>query len=692
MKQRVDERESCVVKGCLGGALGHQTRSLQSTSPYSAVIDVPRSLFSQGHLLSTFMRHSSAVRSFSICPDRPDRIICGATDGNITVWDLTVKAIVDRVIPDPEWVAERDEFSLVGWFGLDKHHSGSIMAVAVSDNGRLLVSAATDHTAKLWSIVSYMKDVDSVQNELRDANFRARGLDALIDVQDEKFDIQIQRRDFVGLRVGEVPIPMGYHADLVFTYRHEATVLAAVFNRASDIVITGSMDATCRLWSCRRGDLLFQINVPAPVSRLFVSTNSEDLYVVCQNRILVFGVQASSKEEDLPEYWQAYTPAGIPVQKREEDPAPIPEEMVGQKRIDVDELKQMISHGLVLPSFLDTLLEQYTSVDAALLAHNMKKFDLHPRQVLRLIVNSKFHPKDILSLLASRHNTEVVYSTILGGGQITSLMLNSGFRMISEDDKDERRGIFLNYRDFHPHGRLGAAPISRETRWNMYERRDGENGGHYYYPEDHGLQEDYDWFDGFDDDEDQERARERAAQRGKILHFIPSEQIKLLKDLQGKRDVKPVFMRQIMLEGSSRLLPNFRPGTELVDNRPNVAYRAVSKPGVRFNESSSRTLPLGFKSRPAPPKAPLQLLSQPNRGLKGSFSSSRTLFKPERYLRTRGLNVRFDDPYRSGTLLQGHVYAEPIVLSQQRLFDVKQQLVVGKSMALKEATIDEDRE
>ena len=45
--------------------------------------------------------------------------------------------------------------------------SGSIMNVAQSPNGRLLVTCATDHTAKLWSIVSYMKDVEAVQNELK---------------------------------------------------------------------------------------------------------------------------------------------------------------------------------------------------------------------------------------------------------------------------------------------------------------------------------------------------------------------------------------------------------------------------------------------------------------------------------------------------------------------------------------------
>ena len=50
-----------------------------------------------------------------------------------------------------------------------KHNlkKGSIMAISISPNGRFLVSAASDHTAKLWSIVSYMKEIENVQNELR---------------------------------------------------------------------------------------------------------------------------------------------------------------------------------------------------------------------------------------------------------------------------------------------------------------------------------------------------------------------------------------------------------------------------------------------------------------------------------------------------------------------------------------------
>ncbi|KAJ3289644.1 hypothetical protein HDU79_003880 [Rhizoclosmatium sp. JEL0117] len=304
------------------------------------------------------------------------------------------------------------------------------MALAVSPNGRYMASAATDHTTKLWGVVSYMKDVDVVQAELREANQKSRQLDKYIDVLDEKYDIQIKMQEFVGLRVGEVPIPTGYHSDLIFTFRHDSTVLSVAFNPASDICITGSMDSTCRLWSCRRGDLLFQINVPAPVSSVISSMDSEEMYLVCQNRVLIFGYQASAKEEELPETWRISADAfysgdntrakntpdtRVYVDSDEEDLDQMdPEKLAAKKAtMTISELKQLISHGLVLPSFLDTLLAQFPDVDAERLIYLMKKYKLHPRQLLQLLVNSKYHPRDILMALSGKVDTGKLYELAL---------------------------------------------------------------------------------------------------------------------------------------------------------------------------------------------------------------------------------------------------------------------------------------
>jgi len=55
------------------------------------------------------------------------------------------------------------------------------------------------------------------------------------------------------------------------------------------ILYTGSIDSTCRLWSTRKGEMIFQVNLPAPPQSLYISpgTPNDMLYITCQNRLLV---------------------------------------------------------------------------------------------------------------------------------------------------------------------------------------------------------------------------------------------------------------------------------------------------------------------------------------------------------------------------------------------------------------------
>jgi hypothetical protein len=73
------------------------------------------------------------------------------------------------------------------------------------------------------------------------------------------------------------------------------------------ILVSCSLDCTIKLWSVKRGNLLFQINAPSPVTSIYIDA-SDKIYAACQNRLLVFGIAAHSKEADLPPAWKQKTP------------------------------------------------------------------------------------------------------------------------------------------------------------------------------------------------------------------------------------------------------------------------------------------------------------------------------------------------------------------------------------------------
>ncbi|KAJ3153099.1 hypothetical protein HDU89_000727 [Geranomyces variabilis] len=684
-----------------------------------------------GGLIHSFMRHPSAVRCFDFSHANPDRIICGRGDGNTTTWDTGYSALLDNIEPDAEWSQNALEHSLMGWADPHKHHTGAILALQISPNNRLLATGATDHTCKLWSITSYAKDYESVQQEIRDADRQSHKMNDGIRLEDPDDGIEHQMKtgDVSAWKIGDAPISQGYHGDLVYTFRHEGPVLSVRFNNTASMVITGCMDATCRLWSTRRGDMLFQINVPAPVSSIFVDEKDE-MYCVCQNRLLFFSIKANAREEDLPSYWQrrslerlteeaitaedmrrqGVTPPG---QSSEQPMSPEEAELVKQiseemkdgglqKKITIPELRNLISHGLVAPTFLQTLLDQFETVDSAALVDNMKKKELSPTQILRLLVNTPFHPRDIFTALASKQS-DALFDMVKRGAPITDMMVQLGFKPMSARDEQGQATpsdhIFLNFRDFWPR-RRGFHPNDA--------RYPGARGGVFPYPR---AARDiyaagYDDYDYDDDDEsyllEEElragRAGTRGQTRGKILHFIPSEHLKLLKDFHANRDLKPIFLRDLVLDLNPLSgYPNFTTDADPRDNRPMIANRAVPRQGVRFNDMDTygRMTKSKITGRRGEYEQPFNIRDLPvNLGASQLGSSSTTMFQPSKYVRARGLNISFQPPRagaaKAGERLRGHVYAEPIVIRHNRGQEVRQQFVVGRSVGMRERTIDDD--
>ena len=495
------------------------------------------------------MRHSFAVKCLDFNYNSPNLVVCGRSDGHMTVWDTNHSLRIDNISPDPDWMHSLEE-NLIGWVDPSKNHTGAILSVRFSPNGRFLASGSTDCTCKVWIVSSYKKELGLVQRELDQTVKYIEKLNGYIDVTDPTYDEQLKYQEYSALKVGEVPISSGYHADLRHTLRHDAPVLSVRFTTSSEMVVTGSTDSTCRLWSSRRGDLLFQINTPAPVTSI-QSDLRDYIYLSSGSRLLVFSIRALFKPHELPNYW-----------KPEEVKATIQEHKVHFKQsideispeakhilteinakpkqpnlndphemhirgITLNELRRFLGQGLILPSFLDTLLKEYKEIDSQQLYKNMKKYDLSPRQILKIFLNSPFHPKDILEALVSKKNAPVLYSLISNGNPITALMVKLGYQLVTNRDA---LMLKLDFRDFSPPTKLNGKEGDKHAK----ERFDYAKWWAGWYNQNAKLQSDdesdEDWdFDEFSSGDEEDSPNEAARPKGKILHFIPSQQIKIIK-------------------------------------------------------------------------------------------------------------------------------------------------------------------
>ncbi|KAI8823149.1 WD40-repeat-containing domain protein [Fimicolochytrium jonesii] len=719
-----------------------------------------------GTLVHTFIRHPTSIRCLDLTPAR---LITGRADGHASAWDTTHEVLIDSIAPEPHWPEKETRTPE----DIDERarHTGAILAVKASANGRLLATGSGDWTAKVWNVTSWGRDWEGVCAEIEEGRKQEQKMDDMIrlDEDDPMFQAQMLAGDMHGYKIGDAPITLGYHGDLLFTYRHDGPVLSVCFNNTSSMLITGSTDATCRLWSTRRGDLLFQINVPAPVTAIHVGEGG-DMCCVCQNRVLFFDIKTNAKDEDLPDYWQRRSmerlieeslddetraairsaraeghaaqgqPPGVEGRVMSAEDAELVEGLVEEMkegvettRVTIAELHSLIKHGLVAPSFLKTLVEQFPSVDPAVLESNMKRKEIPPQTLLRLLLRTPYHPRDIFTALASTH-ADALFDMIRQGKPIDEALAGMGFKKLDQKTLTARGGlgggggrglgagtggaedggVYLNLRDFRPR-RRGAYPPSDPRHGYA---RPGQNMPSYLGPARDIYSDGMRYENEYDEDEEAYLLEEemRAARmgaagampRGKVLHFIPSEQMKLLRDFQANRDLKPIFLRDLVLDLSPDAgYPNFTTADETRDNRPMIAHRTVGQSGIRFNDMStfgrmtrSKLAQRGGWGRQHDmhdfnlQNLPLPLDLRPGRA---GGSSSRTLFQPSRYVRARGLNISFQPRQyggqQGGQRLRGHVYAQPIVMRHARGREARpQQFIVGKSISMRESNIDEEGE
>ncbi|KAI8908947.1 WD40-repeat-containing domain protein [Gorgonomyces haynaldii] len=496
--------------------------------------DLPRTILDQ------HMRHAAAVRCFDFNYENTSLVVVGQMDGNVSIWNTEANLKIDNISPDPEWNASQGD-SLEGWQDKKKYHTGAILSVRLSPNQHYLCTGSSDNTCKLWVISSYQKNIDTIRKELESTEDHYRRLNGYIDILDERYDQQIAKKQFSSLLIGEVPLSVGYHAHLRFTYQHEAPVLCIRFSTDSNLVVTGSSDSTCRLWSPRRGEQLFQINLPGPITGLKVDHNS-NIYTICKNRMIVFSTECLQDGEVKNMLNELRGRKSVVSASKKSN----------IKGITISELQRLIAHGLLLPRALMTMVQQYPDIDIAQLYLNMKKYNTTAKQIQRLVANNaRYNPRDIFHALSSKEHSN--------GNPISSLMNKLGYGMVSSS---EQVTIYLNADD------IGQKTVEADVGFgNNWLRPSNEEP-----PSSDSDDEEYRF--------DYSNVKAKP-EKGKIVHFIPSEHMKLIKGIL-------IDLRSARPKGTdteeNMLFPNFDPTTDQ-NYRPVGPKRTLQTRVDRFNES-----------------------------------------------------------------------------------------------------------
>lgn len=363
-------------------------------------------------------------------------------DGVIKVWSLD-SGLVTTILPEPNWPEKElvADYKEAGYLDIPKafefsratdsecHHCGSVLAFCISPNNSYLATASTDKTCKLWRIVSIWQ---SSMKAPCDEDYRIKLPDINCCFGGE-------------MHVGNAYIPYGKDAQLWWTFEHESAVLCVRFCPDSDLLFTGSLDCTCRVWNIKKGGLIYQINTPSAVRDIQVHRNIASL--ICDQRILQISYTVAKEAEVISQLEKktivddktmailtaAFAKHGSSV------------------NFSADEIKAFLAHGTLRESALESLLASNPTIKREQLMENMQKFDVVAKEIMKAILSGEAHPLDILEGLSQKDfvnnnpeaQVETLYKILRGHSPQTMAQFaeKAGFRPYSATKEPFEAGL-----------------------------------------------------------------------------------------------------------------------------------------------------------------------------------------------------------------------------------------------------------
>jgi WD40 repeat protein/DNA-binding CsgD family transcriptional regulator len=186
-----------------------------------------------GTLLHRFEGHAGGVFDVAISPDGRTAL-SGSMDTTMILWDI------DQTSPSFGEMLHRFE-----------GHSDGVIGVAISSDGRTALSGSADSTVRLWDIETYQEirqfDTPS-QRAIVGVNFDPDGRNAVIVSTDAAIDLyDVETGELIRRLEG-----------------HTAQTQVAVFHPNGQVILSGSVDTTLRLWNLKHGAQMRSFANPLP--------------------------------------------------------------------------------------------------------------------------------------------------------------------------------------------------------------------------------------------------------------------------------------------------------------------------------------------------------------------------------------------------------------------------------------------
>lgn len=185
-------------------------------------------------------------------------------------------------------------------------------------------------------------------------------------------------------------------------------------------------------------------------------------------------------------------------------------------------MKKLLAHGVVLPDTIETIANEYPSVNVGQIKTQMKKvmkllilYQVNTQQIIKLIANNNFDPKDILNVLSNNDHSNIIFPLVNQGSNIQNFMIRLGYKELTGMDKPT---IKLNMKNFMQPG-----------QFEEHFQRSGFDYRQWFaehFPSKDYLYDNEGEFEPFND---RFVPQVKQQPKGKLVHFIPSSQMKVLR-------------------------------------------------------------------------------------------------------------------------------------------------------------------